>query len=176
MINPTSIQWSTDTFAVNANANALRWGTCYSFNYESDTMPASLVLTLFKPGQPAQIQQDLSTVTPGNPMDSGQLLARNWATLPRALNLGEISVNGSTVHIPHAPGNHEEIRAVESSDPQIAVTASSAYRGNVNGWNLEIRPSKDAKADQSYFETMLTIYPTSQDKQPLRVRAFGSLK
>ncbi len=43
--------WSTQTFATNANANALRWGTMYSFRFDANTEPTSAngTITLFKP-------------------------------------------------------------------------------------------------------------------------------
>ena len=49
-----TIEWSTDTFAVDENANALRWGTMFSFWFDSDTAPTNAVHTLefFKPGDP----------------------------------------------------------------------------------------------------------------------------
>lgn len=51
------ITWSTDTFAVNPDANALRWGTTYSFWFTADTAPELRVcgLELFKPGGPGPI-------------------------------------------------------------------------------------------------------------------------
>ncbi|HLP85299.1 MAG TPA: hypothetical protein VK157_13200 [Phycisphaerales bacterium] len=52
-ISNTSIKWQTDqTFAQNANANALRWGSTFSFWFEAKSPPStnmSGVLGLFKP-------------------------------------------------------------------------------------------------------------------------------
>ena len=46
------IRWSGETFANNANANALRWGTTYSFSFETNAPPTAAMATLdyFKPG------------------------------------------------------------------------------------------------------------------------------
>ncbi len=33
---PDSLTWSTETFAENPNANAIRWGTLYNFRFDSD--------------------------------------------------------------------------------------------------------------------------------------------
>jgi hypothetical protein len=54
---PTSVvSWSTETFATNANANALRWATMYNFWFDADSPFAGVhTLTLFKPGSPAAI-------------------------------------------------------------------------------------------------------------------------
>ncbi|MEK6700923.1 MAG: hypothetical protein AABZ53_01560 [Planctomycetota bacterium] len=45
-------QWSTDTFAVKANANAVRWGTASTFTVIANTGPTSgqAKIGLFKPG------------------------------------------------------------------------------------------------------------------------------
>ena len=48
-VGTNSISWSTEDCATNPNANALRWGTCYSFEFESDTAPIAEVITPFKP-------------------------------------------------------------------------------------------------------------------------------
>ncbi len=44
--------WSTQTFAQNANANALRWSTAYSFRFDANVGPTTGTLTLgmFKTG------------------------------------------------------------------------------------------------------------------------------
>jgi hypothetical protein len=49
--------WSSETFAQNANANALRWGTTYSFWFTSSDAPttATASMTLFKPGTPSDV-------------------------------------------------------------------------------------------------------------------------
>jgi hypothetical protein len=47
-----AITWSTQTFAENPNANALRWGTLYNFRFDADVAPAadlqSLTIGTFK--------------------------------------------------------------------------------------------------------------------------------
>src|SRR6059036_550804 len=35
----SSITWSTETFATNQNANAIRWGTLYNFRFDADQPP-----------------------------------------------------------------------------------------------------------------------------------------
>ena len=62
--NTTShtVTWSTSTFAQNANANALRWGTLYNFRLDTNYPPvvANVTLGLFRSG--GQIQ--LATLVP----------------------------------------------------------------------------------------------------------------
>jgi hypothetical protein len=62
-INGSEIEWATQTFAQNSNANALRWGTLYTFSCNSDERPQELTLGLFK--SPEDIVLDVSgTVLP----------------------------------------------------------------------------------------------------------------
>ena len=54
-----SITWSTDTFATNPNAHALRWATMFNFWFDTDQPPGnSTVQTvgLFTPGDPASVE------------------------------------------------------------------------------------------------------------------------
>ena len=39
-VTPNAVTWSTDPFDVNANANALRWGTLYNFRFDTNVPPA----------------------------------------------------------------------------------------------------------------------------------------
>ncbi len=61
-IAPGAVEWrSPQTFAQNANSNALRWGTMYNYWFEANTAPTtgSATLGLFKPGTPTQISFDV---------------------------------------------------------------------------------------------------------------------
>ena len=51
-VTSTSVSWATTPFGVNANANAIRWGTLYNFRFDADKPPVttSATLGLFKPG------------------------------------------------------------------------------------------------------------------------------
>jgi len=62
------LNWSTDAFSRDANANALRWSTLYNFRFTADLPPGEgpIEIGLFKPGTP-----DAVTVTAAVPVDSG---------------------------------------------------------------------------------------------------------
>jgi hypothetical protein len=64
----SSITWSTDTFATNQNANAIRWGTLYNFRFDADQSPNPTDATVgfFKTGgpMPALIQAPGGVPTP----------------------------------------------------------------------------------------------------------------
>ncbi len=61
------LSFSTEKYAGNPNANAIRWGTTYNFGFTTDAPPAPgyAVLSLFKPGA----VQDI--VVPGIPTPAG---------------------------------------------------------------------------------------------------------
>jgi hypothetical protein len=50
--------WSSETFAQNQNANAIRWGTMYNFRFDSNRPPQTVNATLgfFKTGNPMNVQ------------------------------------------------------------------------------------------------------------------------
>jgi hypothetical protein len=53
-----TVEWTADaSYAVNQNANALRWGTSYTFEFTANSGPqdVSAELQLFKPGTPSSI-------------------------------------------------------------------------------------------------------------------------
>jgi hypothetical protein len=56
---------SPETFAQNANSNALRWATMYNFWFDADVPPGlgSVELGLFKPGTPASVSAVVSVPT-----------------------------------------------------------------------------------------------------------------
>ena len=51
------MNWSTETFAQNQNANAIRWGTMYNFRFDSNRPPqaASATIGFFKTGAPITV-------------------------------------------------------------------------------------------------------------------------
>ncbi len=52
VINAGDISWSTDSYSVNPDANAIRWGTLYNFRFTCDAAPTndSVYASPFKPG------------------------------------------------------------------------------------------------------------------------------
>jgi hypothetical protein len=53
-----SVTWSTETFATNQNANAIRWATLYNFRFDSDQPPqaANATVGFFKTGSPMMVE------------------------------------------------------------------------------------------------------------------------
>ncbi|MEL6714234.1 MAG: hypothetical protein AAFP86_10700, partial [Planctomycetota bacterium] len=69
-----AVTWETEAYADNPDANALRWGTTYSFWFTADAgpQPATASLGLFKPGGPGD-----QLFTAQGPMDGGGGVAVN---------------------------------------------------------------------------------------------------
>jgi hypothetical protein len=63
----SAMTWSSETFAQNPNANAIRWGTLYNFRFDSNRPPQTTNATIgfFKTGAPitVQIQAPTSAVS-----------------------------------------------------------------------------------------------------------------
>jgi len=56
-ITSGALTWSTETFAQNQNANAIRWGTMYNFRFDSYRPPQNefAVISFFKTGVPIAV-------------------------------------------------------------------------------------------------------------------------
>jgi hypothetical protein len=55
---PAKIRWSTATYAMNPDANALLWDTIYNFRFDLDVPPrlGKVKLGLFRPGLPDEVE------------------------------------------------------------------------------------------------------------------------
>ncbi len=56
-VSGTDVNWATESFAANEDANALRWGALYNFRFVSTSAPSpgSAVISMFKPGTPDSV-------------------------------------------------------------------------------------------------------------------------
>ena len=106
-----SIEWATESHAINTNANALRWGTIYNFRFVADSAPKPDVATvgLFRPGSPSSIQ--IATRAPDD--------------LAPVFVLGDMNANG-VVDMPDVP-----LFVTLLLDPP-AADADQQLRGDMN--------------------------------------------
>ncbi len=76
-----TVRWETETHATNINANALRWGTAYTFWFDStqDPRDASWTLELFTPGTPQQVTIPIGNVLFADNFESGTTAA--WTSV-----------------------------------------------------------------------------------------------
>ena len=78
--SPNVLTWSTDTFATNPNAHALRFATMFNFWFDADQPPADAILNaldLFKPGDPPAVEFAIVNSLFGDNFESGGF--GNWS-------------------------------------------------------------------------------------------------
>ena len=69
-----SLTWSTDTFATNPNAHALRFATMFNFWFDADQPPGGATvhtLGLFTPGDPASVDFTMANDIFSDSFESG---------------------------------------------------------------------------------------------------------
>jgi hypothetical protein len=74
------LSWSTDTFATDPNANALRWSTMFNFWFDANQPPTSDIthtLDLFKPGTPSSVQFQITDGIFGDGFEAGN--DKSWS-------------------------------------------------------------------------------------------------
>jgi hypothetical protein len=65
-----SVTWSTETFAQNPNANAVRWGTLYNFSFDTPhefLITGAATIGFFKTGNPVTVDVMVPTPEGGSP-------------------------------------------------------------------------------------------------------------
>jgi len=73
-----SISWGTESFALNQNANAVRWGTLYNIGFDSNRGPVPGLATIgfFKTGEPITIPVQIPTPSATQGCSRSQFLNR----------------------------------------------------------------------------------------------------
>ncbi|MEJ7847909.1 MAG: carboxypeptidase regulatory-like domain-containing protein [Pyrinomonadaceae bacterium] len=102
-----SMTWSSETFAQNPNANAIRWGTMYNFRFDSNRPPQTVNATIgfYKTGAPITVQ----IKAPSGPATSVSVSGRVMTSSGRG-------VSGARVTIADSNGNL-----------RVAVTGTFGY-------------------------------------------------
>lgn len=84
-----AMTWSSETFAQNPNANAIRWGTMYNFRFDSNRPPqtANATVGFLKTGAPVtvQIQSPTPTAVPSAVSISGRVTSTGNRGLANAV-------------------------------------------------------------------------------------------
>ena len=174
-----SVTWSTDDFATNENANALRWGTLYNFRFTADAGPATgtATLGLFKPDLfteltvPALAVPGESGSSCANPAavavrNGGSNIGTYAATLPISggtLNLsvtadydfGVVLAYGAPASIPLANGQ------VVLFDPSSAYFFTAGLSGLPNGSTTQNVPTNLGFCGLTAYTQVLLTGPTA---------------
>lgn len=74
----TAVSWSSETFAQNQNANALRWGTLYNFRFDSTRPPQAALATVgfYKSGAPITVAIQAPTPDSCSPLTLASAVSR----------------------------------------------------------------------------------------------------
>ncbi len=100
-VTSSSVTWSGPTYATNANGNALRWDTLYTFSFDCNVPPAggTATLTMFKPGTPTSVPA--ATVIPSpdgqfHPFNDTCATARSVGAGATSFNSTNATTDGPT--------------------------------------------------------------------------------
>jgi hypothetical protein len=110
----STLTWSSETFAQNPNANAIRWGTLYNFRFDSSAPPVNSNATIgfFKTGSPVTVgimAPFMSDVTPTATPTSTATATAMVSPTPTAT---------ATTTIPPTP----TVTATPSATPRVTPT------------------------------------------------------
>jgi hypothetical protein len=100
-IDADSITWSTDTYDVNPNANALRFGTIYNFRFDANFDPrgSDVTVGLFKPGDTTEVTAHLVIgCAPAPPVGHTLTPDLGSGTKNRYLSFGLVPHASETLH------------------------------------------------------------------------------
>jgi hypothetical protein len=126
----TALSWSSQSFAQNQNANAIRWGTLYNFRFDSDRPPQATNATIgfFKTGSPMLVGIQAPTPcsaspTPApTPFPPGTAQAINLSTRMRVQTGDNVGIGGFII-TGTAP-KHLLLRAVGPSLVQAGISGA----------------------------------------------------
>jgi hypothetical protein len=92
-LTSNTVAWSTETFAANQNANAIRWGTMYNFRFDSDSPPQETNATIgfFKTGEPIVVP----VMAPGAAVSAVSVSGRVMSQEGRGVANARVSITDS---------------------------------------------------------------------------------
>ncbi len=161
-IDGNEIEWATETFSENANANALRWSTLYSYWCDSEFPPSQITLGMFRPGEVDSIDV-LPTVPssivdakvyhssfagagtpPWNRIDTSKTVVKE-GNGPSPMNLGNLinsaqGINGLVFDIQDLPASDD----LDADDFEFQMSPVGAFDANSNpptAWQAAPAPS-----------------------------------
>jgi hypothetical protein len=122
-----TMTWSSETFAQNQNANAIRWGTLYNFRFDSDRAPqmANATIGFFKTGAPITVQIQAPSVPSVSVTVSGRVMNATG----RGVFNARVSMTDSSGNIRRAMagpfGNYHFYNVASGGTYTVGVTSKS---------------------------------------------------
>jgi hypothetical protein len=177
-VSGSSVTWSTQTFAANKNANALRWATLCSFSLDSQRPIQTISVGLFKPGDPTTMgpfpiptpaAAPLASVVSESQQAAGP---ESWLVAPESVEL-KVGPDAAAFNVFLTPGAPRKVFKVVSSSPDLTVRHEPVRDGDHQGFAVRVEKAPDAKP--GYFESVLTLESDTGNDPPVKVRAFGEI-
>ncbi|MGD2016640.1 MAG: hypothetical protein PVJ89_00875 [Planctomycetota bacterium] len=130
-VTSSDVTWSTESYMMNQDANALRWGTTYSFWFTADAAPEakSGVLGLFKPGNPGP--QIFPTEGPGT--GGTTVVIQNYCTaVPNSTGVAS-SIIASNVDLTLRTMDLEGVNITPNAFGYFLASLNSGFVPNAGG-------------------------------------------
>jgi Tol biopolymer transport system component len=148
-----ALSWSSETFAQNENANAIRWGTLYNFRFDSNKPPIGTHATIgfFKAGAPVTVAILGPNACNTLPMGNGKIAFESSRNGGPTRNIYVMDADGSN-QTNLTPGQTLETYAAWSPDgTRIAFASerdgnSEIYVMNADGSN-QVRVTNNPAGD-----------------------------
>ncbi|HEX8247443.1 MAG TPA: carboxypeptidase regulatory-like domain-containing protein [Pyrinomonadaceae bacterium] len=121
----SAMTWSSETFAQNQNANAIRWGTMYNFRFDSNRPPqaANATIGFFKTGAPITVQIQAPSAAPvANVSVGGRVTTASGQGVSNAIvSLTDSGVGGRRTAITNPFGYYRFDNVATGTSYTIAV-------------------------------------------------------
>ena len=170
------LTWATRTFAQDPNANALRWGTMYSFRFDAAAAPTSAEIGLFGPGGNGAPSSVVIDLTDDGVEDKGLDPDQPWL-LPTedSVDLGTLRDGGSSAFVVYCQrGIDCQLDTVKASSEKIHATSSRAVDDGVVRFRIDV--AKVRGAAPGYLETALLLRSDQPGAEPREIRAYGRIE
>lgn len=165
-VRDTSVSWNC-TNKEPGRANAIRWGTCYSFRFASTSEPIRIDIRLLKLGDPTQVSIDLPESLVAE-LSSGC----KWAQDTPDCEFGTLPSGGTrSFRVLCAKGVSRQLHSVVDSEGQFDFVTRAVDENGVAGW--EITATRRVGAAPGYFETQIAVTTTDAGDPILVLRGFG---
>ena len=173
----SSVTWATEPFATNQNANALRWGTLYSFWLDSEQPIQSVTVGLFKPGDPSSIGPIPIPIPPITPVvaqapPASPVVEGMWLVAPDHVEMS-LGKDPGSFRVYAIPGLRPQLAKVSSSSPHVSITQTAIEEGDLTGW--EIKLERSPEAPEGHYESIITFESSGKQHDPVVVRSFGEI-
>jgi glucose/arabinose dehydrogenase len=164
----SSLTWSSETLALNPNANAIRWGTLYNFRFDSDRAPQASNATVgfFKTGAPITVPIQGPTANPNLSISDVSVSEGNAGTKSATFNVNLSSSSVDTITVQYATANG----LANSSSDYVAASGTVTFTPGQTTQPVSITINGDTleEPNETYFVNLTNpVNATISDSQGL---------